>query len=143
MWALLAAHECIDEQIVDVPLPQIAAKIPQVVESISQERISDDLPVPQVMEEPAVKQETVEEMEECPKSLSFRTRWKAPLHINECNSRLSRWAVGVGRLVLHARVQQRTVGGTVSSWPTLNEWNSGAPRNLRLRLNRQERASSQ
>ena len=51
MWALLAAHECIDEQIVDVPVPQIVAKIPEVVETILQEHISNDLPVPQVVKE--------------------------------------------------------------------------------------------
>ena len=36
------------EQIVDLPVPQIAAKIPEVVDTISQEHISDDLLVPQV-----------------------------------------------------------------------------------------------
>ena len=38
-----------DEQITDMPVPQIAAKIPEVVETIPQEHISDDLPVPQVV----------------------------------------------------------------------------------------------
>ena len=39
------------EQIVDMPVPQIAAKIPEVVETIPQEHISDDLPMPQVVKE--------------------------------------------------------------------------------------------
>ena len=51
VWALLAAHERIDEQIVDMPVPQIAVKIPEVVETIRQEHTSDDLPVPQVVKE--------------------------------------------------------------------------------------------
>ena len=50
-WALLAAHERIDEQIVHMPVPQIAAKIPEVVETITKEHISDDLPVQQVVKE--------------------------------------------------------------------------------------------
>ena len=36
---------------VDKPVPQIAAKIPEVVETILQEHISDDFPVPQVVKE--------------------------------------------------------------------------------------------
>ena len=41
----------VDEQIVNVPVPQIAVKIPEVVETIRQEHTSDDLPVPQVVKE--------------------------------------------------------------------------------------------
>ena len=48
------------------------------------------MPVPQVMEEPARKQETVEGWERCWRSLSCRTRSKASPRVNECNSPLSR-----------------------------------------------------
>ena len=41
---LQVKHERIDEQIVDMPVPQIAAKIPEVVETVPQEHVSDDLP---------------------------------------------------------------------------------------------------
>ena len=41
----------LDGEGVDVPGPQIAAKIPDVVETIHQEHVSDDLPVPQVVKE--------------------------------------------------------------------------------------------
>ena len=64
----------LDGEGVGMPLPQIAAKIPEVVETIPQEHISDDLPVPQVVKEnfevikvpqerevvPQVPEETVE-----------------------------------------------------------------------------------
>ena len=69
-----------------MPVPQIAAKIPEVVETFPQEHISDDLPVPQVMEGPAMKQETVKGMGETPGIIIVSTRSKASLRVNECNS---------------------------------------------------------
>ena len=44
--SLQVKHERIDE-----PAPQIAAKIPEVVETIPQEHISDGLPGPQVVKQ--------------------------------------------------------------------------------------------
>ena len=65
---LQVKHERIDEWVVGVPVPQIAAKILEMVETIPQEHISDDLPVPQVVKEnlevikvpPQSPEETVE-----------------------------------------------------------------------------------
>ena len=75
MWASLAAHYRTDVQIVDMPVPQIAAKIPEVVQTILQEHISDDLPVQQVVKEnlevikvPQGEQRSVEETVELVKS---------------------------------------------------------------------------
>ena len=41
----------VDGEGVDGPVPQIAAKILELVETISQEHVSDDLPLPQVVKE--------------------------------------------------------------------------------------------
>ena len=68
MWALLAAHELIDEQIVDMPVPQISAKIPEVVETIPKEDISDDLPVQQVVKENLEVINVPQEREDVPQS---------------------------------------------------------------------------
>ena len=73
MWALLAAHKRINEQIVDMPVPQIAAKIPEVVETISQEHVSDDLPVPQVVKENLEVTKVPQEREDVP-SVARRDR---------------------------------------------------------------------
>ena len=78
VWALLAAHERIDERNVDVPVPQIAAKIPEVVETIPQEHISDDLPEPQVVKENLevikVSQERVQQRSKRCASIARRDR---------------------------------------------------------------------
>ena len=119
VWALLAAHECIDVQIVDVPVPQIAAKIPEVVETIAQEHISDDLLVPQVVKENLEVIKVPQEREDVVQSKELETlvsedrvqqrRAEALVPVPQ----IAEEAVAVVGLAPSERVRQWTVDETV------------------------------
>ena len=78
---------------VDLPVPRIAEKFPEVVETITQKHISDDLPVPQECEVvPQVPEETVELVE----------------LVSQVQQRTAEVPVDLVELVSQERVQQRT-----------------------------------
>ena len=100
------------EQIVDMPMPQIAAKIPEVVETIPQEHMSDDLPVPQVVKENLEVIKVPQEREDVPQ--------------------MPEETVELVKLVSQERVQQRTVEETVElvklvSQERAHQWTAEVP----------------
>ena len=60
---------------VDLSVPQIAAKITEVVGTIPQEHISDDLPVPQVVKENLEVIKVPQEREDEPQSPEETVKW--------------------------------------------------------------------
>ena len=122
MWALLAAHECVDERIVDVPV---------VVETISQEHISDDLPVPQVVKE---NLEVIKVSQERGQQWSAERVEDVPRSSNE--------TAELVKLVLQERGQQQTAETVaVVGWPRVNECKIARPSKLRTFLSFGKRSS--
>ena len=105
---------------------------------------------PQGMEEPAMRQETVEEMGEMREIVvvsdaveSIFPRERVQQRTPEQTEDMPQFreeTVDAVTLLPHGRVQEPTVGGSV--WPCMNEGNSGQPRKLRIFLDIQKRPSS-
>ena len=93
------------EQIVYVPVPQIAAKIPEVVETIPQEHISDDLPVLQIVKE------NLQVIKVPPRGLKLVSQERGQQGTAEkieVVPQTPEETIEAGTLVPHERVQQRT-----------------------------------